>query len=235
VGKGNMKMPQSLPGKRGAVGRGVPSSAAPLVVEPSETTRRACNLHRRLAASDHHHHDVTFGDGRTIVQRPDIDVLFDFMYWVNGRLLDAADHLAPEQFTDPSTATTRDLRATLVHELDVEWSWRLNLRNLLMDDESELNPADFPDVTSLRERWKQDEAEMRVWLGTLSDGDLATDVASTFTRDRRPLWHYLVHILTHAAQQQADAATLLTSAGHSPGDIGFIAFLHGRDAHVTTT
>jgi hypothetical protein len=29
----------------------------------------------------------------------------------------------------------------------------------------------------------------------------------------------------HAAQQQADAATLLTRAGHSPGEIGYLEFL----------
>lgn len=167
------------------------------------------------------------------MRRSDIVLLFDYMYWVNHRLLDSAAQLAPGQFTSPSTATTRDLRATLVHELDVEWSWRLNLRNLL-GDEAELEAEDFPDVASLRECWERDEAEMRAWLSTLTDEHLATEIASTFTRDRRPLWHYLMHILTHAAQQQADAATLLTAAGHSPGDIGFIAYLHARDARGVT-
>lgn len=163
------------------------------------------------------------------MQRSDVDTLFDYMYWVNTKLLGAAEDLSPERFTAPSTATTRDLRATLVHELDVEWSWRLNLQNRLAGDEAELDPVDFLDVASLRERWEQDETEMRAWLGTLTDGDLAAEVASTFTRDRRPLWLFLVHILTHAAQQQADAATLLTAAGHSPGDIGFIAYLHATE------
>ncbi len=140
------------------------------------------------------------------MRHPDIVTLFDFMYWVNHRLLDAADRLALEQFSAPSTTTTRDLRATLVHALDVEWSWRLNLQNRLAGDEVELTPADFPDIASLRERWERDEAEMCTWLATLTDQHLASEVASTFTRDRRPLWQYLVHILTHAAQQQADAA-----------------------------
>lgn len=164
------------------------------------------------------------------VHHSDIVTLFGFMYWTNGKLLDAADHLTPEQFTALSTATTRDLRATLVHELDVEWSWRLNLQNWIDDDDAELNAGDFPDVASLRERWERDEREMRAWLGTLTDQHLAAEVASTFTRDRRPLWQYLVHILTHAAQQQADAATLLTAAGHSPGEIGFIAYLHANES-----
>lgn len=159
------------------------------------------------------------------MQRSDITILFDAMYWTNGKLLDAAGRLTPGQFAAASDATTRDLRATLVHELDVEWSWRLDLQGRIDEDEAELNPEDFPDVASLRERWEEDEAEMRAWLGTLSDGDLESEVASAFTRDRRPLWHYLVHILTHATQQQADAATLLTAAGHSPGEIGFLEFL----------
>lgn len=163
------------------------------------------------------------------MRRSDIDTLFDYMYWVNTKLLDAADRLTPGQFTAASTATTRDLRATLVHELDVEWSWRLNLQNRLAENEVELTPAAFPDVASLREHWERDEAEMRAWLGTLTDQHLASEVASTFTRDRRPRWQYLVHILTHAAQQQADAATLLTAAGHSPGEIGFIAYLHAGE------
>jgi uncharacterized damage-inducible protein DinB len=164
------------------------------------------------------------------VRQTDIALLFDYLYWVNGRLLDRAAGLTAEQFAAPSAGTTRDLRATLVHELDVEWSWRLNLQGRTDEDEAELAPADFPDVASLRERWERDEAEMRAWLGTLTDDDLAAEVDSAFSRDRRPLWHYLMHILTHAAQQQADAATLLTAAGHSPGEIGFIAFLHSKDS-----
>ena len=58
------------------------------------------------------------------MQRSDLQPLVDYMYWVNHRLLRAAADLTPEQFAEPSSVTTRDLRATLVHELDVEWSWR---------------------------------------------------------------------------------------------------------------
>jgi hypothetical protein len=34
-----------------------------------------------------------------------------------------------------------------------------------------------------------------------------------------------MHIVFHAAQQQADAATLLTIAGHSPGEIGYLEWV----------
>ena len=161
------------------------------------------------------------------MRRADIDSLFDYMYWANGRVLDAAERLGPGEFSSSSAATTRDLRSTLVHELDVEWSWRLNLQGRLSEDEAELKADDYADVASLRAHWQRDEAEMRAWVASLTDDDLASDVASDLTKDRRPLWQYLVHIVVHATQQQADAATLLTLAGQSPGELGYLEYLRG--------
>lgn len=166
----------------------------------------------------------------------EIELLFESMYWANHRLLDAAEGLPPEHFTQPTEVTTRDLRATLVHELDVEWSWRLNLQGApeeQIGEDAELRPESYPTVAALREHWARDEAEMLAWLRSLTDEDVQRPVPSGFTRDRRPLWQYLVHILTHAQQQQADAATLLTRAGHSPGELGFLEYLKshpGRQA-----
>ena len=161
------------------------------------------------------------------MHRADVHSLFEYMYWANGRILDAAERLGPDEFTAPSAVTTRDLRSTLVHELDVEWSWRLNLQGRLSEDEAELHADDYPGVASLRTHWRRDEAGMRAWVASLSDEDLASDVASDRTKDRRPLWQYLVHVVTHATQQQADAATLLTLAGQSPGELGYLEYLRG--------
>ena len=162
------------------------------------------------------------------MRRDDIDVLFDYMYWANHKLLGSAGGLAEDRFVEKTAITTRDLRATLVHELDVEWSWRENLRGRIGAQDAELDPADYPDVRSLREHWHRDEAEMRQWLGSLSDTDLADDVYSTFTDEQRPMWVFLVHVVTHAAQQQADAATLLSLAGQSPGELTFLEYLSSR-------
>jgi uncharacterized damage-inducible protein DinB len=147
------------------------------------------------------------------------------VYWANRPILDAAQHLTVDELTAPTAVTTRDLRATLVHELDAEWSWRLNLQGRLSEDEVDLRPEDYPDVASIREHWRRDEADMRTWLDALSDDQLAAEVQSGLTQDSRPLWQCLVHIVMHAAQQQADAATLLSLAGRSPDDLGFLEYL----------
>jgi uncharacterized damage-inducible protein DinB len=153
--------------------------------------------------------------------------LFDYMYWVNHRLLDVADRLPAGQLT-AEASTTRDLRGTLVHELDVEWSWRLALQGRPIEElgpEVELRPEDYPDLGSIREHWARDEAEMRAWLDGLDDEALAAEVAPALSDESRPMWQYLLHILMHATQQQADAATLLSAAGASPGELGFLEYL----------
>ena len=58
-------------------------------------------------------------------------------------------------------------------------------------------------------------------VDALTDEDIDRPTPSELSRDTRPLWQYLLHIVFHAAQQQSDAATLLSLAGHSPGDIGY--------------
>ena len=160
----------------------------------------------------------------------DVAPLIDFMYWVNDRLLEAAERLSNEAYLASAGPTQRDLRSTLVHELDVEWSWRLALQGKTMEEMGEeLSAEDYPDVAALRDRWRRDEAEMRAWLAGFSEDDLAAEVTPVLTRRPLPLWQYLLHIVFHAAQQQADAATILTMAAESPGDIGYLEWLRSGE------
>ena len=156
--------------------------------------------------------------------------LFEFTYWGNRHLLDVASRLSAAEWTASSDITTRDLRATLVHTLDVEWSWRLRLQKRPRAEwgpEVELKPADYPTVATLAEHWARDEADMRAWLATLDDGTLVRAAGISDKADL-PLWQYLVHIVTHSQQQRSDAALLLTRAGHSPGNIEFLDYADPR-------
>lgn len=154
----------------------------------------------------------------------ELRVLVDYHYWATRRVLTAAAVLTDDEFRQFSGGTTRDLRATLVHALDVEWSWRARLQGLPQAAaESELSPDDYPNVATLSEHWSRDEAEMRAWIDGLSDEQLA---APPHVRGEigAPLWFFIMHILTHGTLQRADVAVLLTQAGHSPGDLDFLDF-----------
>ena len=155
--------------------------------------------------------------------------LFDYLYWTRDAILAAAAELDAGEFTGTDTVTTRDLRATLVHELDVQWSWRERLKGADWDEwgpDADLTADGYPTIESLREHWTRDEADMRAWLASLTDADL--DAPPVREEDRLPLWHFVMHLISHGIQQFSEAAVLLTRAGHSPGEIGFLEFVGSR-------
>jgi uncharacterized damage-inducible protein DinB len=154
----------------------------------------------------------------------DIQALFDFTYWADRQVLDAAATIPTEDFVRPISITYRNLRDTLVHTLDVELSWRRRLRGEPKDAwDVSLAVDRYPTVAELRKHWSRDEAEMRTWLASLSDDDLAT-VVDLGNTDRFPLWYYLVHIVTHSEQQRRDAQIILAHLGHEPPDLEFLYY-----------
>jgi uncharacterized damage-inducible protein DinB len=159
------------------------------------------------------------------VNRDDVQIQIDYLYWIRDRILTAAAELSTDEFCAPETVTTRSLRATLVHELDVEWSWRERLRDADFP-EGELVPDDYPTCATLSDHWQRDEAEMRRWIAGLTDEQLALPPPGA--TKPFPLSFYVLHISTHALQQFSDAAVLLTRAGHSPGEIEFLEFADPR-------
>lgn len=155
--------------------------------------------------------------------------LIDHLYWTRDLVLDAAARLDTAAFTSTDTVSNRDLRTTLVHELDVQWSWRERLKGADWDGwgpDAELRAEDYPTATALREHWARDEVDMRAWLASLTDEDL--DAPPVRDEDRLPLWMFVMHLVSHGIQQFSEAAVLLTRAGHSPGEIGFLEFVASR-------
>jgi uncharacterized damage-inducible protein DinB len=158
------------------------------------------------------------------VRKTDVVALFDYNYWANRQVLVAADQASDEQFTAPTEVTWRTIRGTLVHTLDVERSWRGRLRGEPKESwDNELPEGDYPTARALAERWDQDEAEMRSWLDELDDAELAS-VVDLGPKDRFPMWYFLLHIITHSAQQRRDAAILLTNSGHPPPELEFLEY-----------
>jgi uncharacterized damage-inducible protein DinB len=159
----------------------------------------------------------------------DIHLLYGYNYWANGKIQAAAANLAPEQFTAPAAHSYGSLRGTLVHLLDGEYSWRMLCQHNQMT--FDLREADFPTLDVLLERWREEEAAMRAYLAGLSDEGVLGLVRYTTDsglKRERVLWHCLVHVVNHGTQHRSEAAAILTSLGHSPGDVDFTLFLNER-------
>ena len=160
------------------------------------------------------------------MRRDELTLLFDYLYWVRDQVLTAAAELNETEFVSDATVTTRDLRATRVHELDVQWSWRERLRSGAFPDGDDLDPADYATLDAIGEHWRRDEAEMRRWLESLTDEQLQTPLPGQGSG--LPLWYFGMHLFSHGLQQFSEAAVQLSRAGHSPGDIGFLEFASRR-------
>jgi uncharacterized damage-inducible protein DinB len=155
----------------------------------------------------------------------DFAAQFDYLYWLRDRILAQATKLKPEAWIATDTVTSRDLRATLVHELDVELSWRERLRGALPENwrDEVIAADDYPTLEALADRWRSDEAEMRAWVASLGEHDLSRPVRVNQLRGY-PMSIHLLHVIDHGIQSFSEAAVLLSAAGHSPGDLDFLDF-----------
>ena len=158
----------------------------------------------------------------------DILLIYEYNYWANRKILAASTKVSLEQFTAPASFPYGGLQGTLVHVLDAEWGWR----NFFQHDNwsaPDLNPAEFPNLAALQERWVKEEQDMRGYLAALQDEDLNAhryyNTSEGEPRDRI-LWHCLLHVVNHGTQHRSEAAALLTDFGQSPGDLDFTIFLN---------
>ncbi len=164
----------------------------------------------------------------------DILSQFEFLYWLRDRALVQASDLPADSFLDPRTVAYRDLRSRLVHELDVERSWRLRLHGeptAVWD--VVLDAADYPDVATLADDWQRDEADMLAWLSDLSEAALSAPNTENGL-EGFPLSTYLVHVVMHGVESLSAAAILLNRAGKSMGDVGFLDFIDATVGRPTT-
>jgi uncharacterized damage-inducible protein DinB len=164
----------------------------------------------------------------------DVAAQIDYVYWLRDRILGQVAKLDPHDWIATATVTSRDLRSTLVHELDVELSWRKRVRG---EPDTEwrdriLEPGDFPTLADLVTFWRSDERETRDWVAGLDDAALAGPVTVNGLWGY-PLTIHLLHVVDHAVQSFAEAAVLLSAAGHSPGDLDFLDFYDTPERRAT--
>ena len=157
----------------------------------------------------------------------DILLIYEYNYWANNKILGASANLTQEQFTEPASFPYGGLHGTLLHTLDAEWGWRALFQKI--ETASDLLPVDYPDLSAIQTRWKEEEAAMRAYLASLRDEDMESHLRYTtdtgIQRDR-VLWHCLLHVVNHGTQHRSEAAALLTDFGYSPGELDFTVFLN---------
>ena len=159
--------------------------------------------------------------------------LVDYHYWGRDRMLEAVDALTPEQYANDLGSSFKSVRDTVVHTYGAEWNWYL--RWIGKSPTALPESAAFPDVASVREAWKSQEAKVRTLVRSMGDeldrviryktlnGELMESVFS----------HMLQHVVNHATYHRGQVTTMLRQLGApAPKPQDLIRFYRERAMRV---
>src|SRR3979490_3076989 len=93
-------------------------------------------------------------------------LLYAYNDWAHHHILDHSAQLTQAQLHASDGGSFGSVHATLVHLMDVEWSWldeiwRGNAPSVVF------NAADYADVGTIRARWAVVEAELQTFVADL--------------------------------------------------------------------
>jgi uncharacterized damage-inducible protein DinB len=161
------------------------------------------------------------------MQPYEIQTLTHYHAWANNRLMRRAVHLSAEQLQTPCWLSQETLFRTLVHLLDVQWSWRQICETSRLPT-TYITAADFRDAGRFRTVWQADDQALIAYAAALTEEQLEQPITYAWPQARprsKPLWHILLHIINHGTHHRAEIGQYLGTIGRSPGDMDLMKYL----------
>ena len=160
----------------------------------------------------------------------DLTTMLDYHYWARDRVLDAAEALTPEQFTRDLGSSFKSVRDTLAHTFSSEWAWYSRWQGT--SPTAQLPFDDFPDVATIRARWRDQEARVRAFVDAMRDEDITRVIEYKLLSGHpgaTPFWQMLQHMVNHASYHRGQVTTMLRQLGAAPAkSMDMIAFYRER-------
>lgn len=147
----------------------------------------------------------------------EMKVLYDYNAWANRREMDAASALTNEQFTKQLGSSFSSVRDTLAHIYGAEWVWLERFQG--RSPASLPDVAEFADLASLREAWREHEARLLKFVGGLQQEDLNRVMeykTLKFGTYSNPLWQSMQHLVNHGTYHRGQVTTMLRQLGAQP-------------------
>ena len=149
---------------------------------------------------------MTLGDIRPVV---------DYHYWARDRMFEALAPLTPDQFTRNLSSSFPSIRDTVVHLYTADWGWHLLWQGKALT--APPKAESFPDLVSLQEAWRRQEALVREFVDNLGEEDVGG------------FWRMLLHLVNHASYHRGQVTTMLRQLGIDiPGSQDMVIFYKER-------
>lgn len=159
----------------------------------------------------------------------EIQELYEYNRWANGRVLDAVAALSEEQFTKNLGSSFPSVRDTLVHVLASEWVWLSRWEGV--------SPRGMPDgwassqYDELRSRWREVEERQRQFVSGVTEAELDEAISYQTTTGegfRTVLWQMLRHVANHSTYHRGQVITMLRQLGSEAVSTDLIHFYRTR-------
>jgi uncharacterized damage-inducible protein DinB len=155
----------------------------------------------------------------------DLQRLYDYGYWANGKLLQVVAQLTPDEFTRSVGGSYGSVQSTLVHALSAEWGWLGRCGG--PERGPALKPEDYPTVEPLVGTWARVEGDMREFLAKLTADALGRAVEFTTPRGETRsirIGETLQHAAIHGVHHRGQVALLLRVLGRTPGNFDMLLY-----------
>lgn len=146
-----------------------------------------------------------------------IRLLYDYTRWADGKMLDAASKLSPEQWTKDMGSSLKSPRDTVVHIASAQWIWISRWKGEL--PKAMWTAADYPTQDSVQERWEPLKAQLASFVAEQTEESLKKPLSyknlkgDPFTY---PLGHLMLHATNHSTYHRGQVTTLMRQLGAQP-------------------
>ena len=159
----------------------------------------------------------------------DIQTLYEYNRWANARVVKAVSRLSVEQFTRDLGSSFPSIRDTLVHILFAEWLWLERWKGT--SPTVMFDPAEFPSVDVVKEKWREVESDCISFVRGLTAARLDTVVRYTNMDDETlefRLGDMMKHVVNHSSYHRGQIVTMLRQLGAEPSATDLLEFLHEK-------
>jgi uncharacterized damage-inducible protein DinB len=154
------------------------------------------------------------------VSRIMLEGIYEHSRFANARLLDQAEQLSDAALDEERPGMFGSIRTTLLHMMQAQRSWLRRFQEL--DPIPPWEPAEFPTVADMRRAWDDLDRQTLAYVSTVTDEALleVIHIRSWVGWEMdAPRWQAMIHQAFHQHQHRGELALVLTTLGHSPGEL----------------
>jgi uncharacterized damage-inducible protein DinB len=152
-----------------------------------------------------------------MISKQDIEFLYRYNRWANRTVQETVGALTFDQFNQKLGGSFPSVRETLVHLMGAEWIWLQRWKGV--SPKALLNAAEFPDLDSIKTRWRDIEREQMDFVGQVTDSSLEQPLRYVNLKGQTfeyPLGRALQHLVNHGSYHRGQVTNFLRQLGAQP-------------------